>query len=289
MTVLTKCRDRTLAGVVVVVGSVALVAGVLLPTAQAAYAADVVTDPGPVNTGYSVCALRTSDNQGDLDWRENSDHDLGLQGKLSCSYLLQGVRARIQFDRSAYAPTYSRWVRVGGESVTELREGAHKATIVYGISPSALGRTTGVSTLTPSGMSGSIGVEAASGLRNGLKVKVLNNASGQQWQLTDAGQLRVASNYAYCLDIEGGYANPGKLAHVWKCDGGASERWYSLRNGMIVSQQNTNYCLTVAFTGITGPIGPVPESTTPRQSVQPLTIITTELCDGRPGQVFTTP
>ncbi|MCY1065434.1 Ca2+-dependent phosphoinositide-specific phospholipase C [Nannocystis sp. RBIL2] len=52
-----------------------------------------------------------------------------------------------------------------------------------------------------------------------------NSDPNQAWIYTGAGQLRSAGNTAYCYDIEGGNGNLGDRHHIWKCDGGDSEKW----------------------------------------------------------------
>ena len=52
-----------------------------------------------------------------------------------------------------------------------------------------------------------------------------NGDANQTWIYTGETQLRSQGNTAYCYDIDGGDGDLGDRHHVWKCDGGDSEKW----------------------------------------------------------------
>ena len=213
----------------------ALLAGVLLPT-SAANANESVREV-PQNTGLYRCDLVLSERE-----------VAGLyypvtKVTLDCSWLAPGVGVRLKLERAVGRYYWSDWF----ESPTQAAVTAEAVSITADdveIEYQGL-KTVGAGlvkisatepTLTPIGWAG------APAIKNGAKV--LADSSARSWLLTDTGQIQAAANPSYCLDIRNGAAKPSAPSHLWQCDKGASEYWFVLPTGAIVSQQDINYCLT---------------------------------------------
>lgn len=65
-----------------------------------------------------------------------------------------------------------------------------------------------------------------------------NGAGNQTWIYTGEAQLRSKGHTAYCYDIEGGDGDVGDKHHIWKCDGGDSEKWRLRWDGSFVGMKN---------------------------------------------------
>ncbi len=64
-----------------------------------------------------------------------------------------------------------------------------------------------------------------------------NGDPNQTWIYTGETQLRSQGNTAYCYDIDGGDGDLEDRHHIWKCDGGESEKWRLQWNGAFIGKQ----------------------------------------------------
>ena len=71
--------------------------------------------------------------------------------------------------------------------------------------------------------------------------------SGQQWDLTAAGELRVF-NDSMCLDAYQKQTAPGTKIDIWSCNGGSNQQWRVNADGTITGAQS-GLCLDAASNG----------------------------------------
>jgi hypothetical protein len=241
---------------------VAIVGGTLLPITSASAAENSGdSERRVVDTGYAQCTLdiRTSSTGA------GPGVTIVHEGTLQCSYLAQGVSMRMHFDRFG-VDSRSAAVSSPGDVVTHSTSDAKAVNLEPVFGPTST-VPTGLTFLTPEVAPGTpLGWDPWAEVSNGSKITT--GGAAKHWLVTESGQLAASANTAYCLDIERGKAQSGAPIHLWKCDGGASEKWRFLHNGVIVSEQDPNYCLTA-------------------HSPDPSAILTTEKCDGSAGQRFT--
>ncbi|MCY1054911.1 Ca2+-dependent phosphoinositide-specific phospholipase C [Nannocystis sp. SCPEA4] len=64
-----------------------------------------------------------------------------------------------------------------------------------------------------------------------------NGDPNQTWIYTGETQLRSLGNSAYCYDIDGGDGDLEDRHHIWKCDGGESEKWRLDQYGSFVGMK----------------------------------------------------
>jgi lysophospholipase L1-like esterase len=71
--------------------------------------------------------------------------------------------------------------------------------------------------------------------------------SGQQWDLTAAGELRVF-NDTMCLDAYQKQTAPGTKIDIWSCNGGSNQQWRVNADGTIIGAQS-GLCLDATSNG----------------------------------------
>ena len=74
-----------------------------------------------------------------------------------------------------------------------------------------------------------------------------NGQSGQQWDLTAAGELRVF-NDSMCLDAYQKQTAPGTKIDIWSCNGGSNQQWRVNADGTITGAQS-GLCLDATSNG----------------------------------------
>jgi hypothetical protein len=89
------------------------------------------------------------------------------------------------------------------------------------------------------------------GTSNGAVVQLAPNSSApkQSFVYTAEGQLRPKHSNKHCIDIEGADAGDDVKVHLWRCDGGDSEKWAITPEGALVSVDNSDFVLSVTGAG----------------------------------------